>query len=57
MTNPDKNSANGGGFLIAAGLLIGSLVGFIFGQPSIGFLTGLGIGSALAVAVWLRTRD
>lgn len=57
MTNPDKNSANGGGFLIAACLLIGSLVGFIFGQPSIGFLTGLGIGSALAVAVWLRTRD
>lgn len=45
-----------GGALLAASILIGVLAGAFAGQPSIGFLAGLGIGLLLLAAVWLRER-
>ena len=45
-----------GGALLAAAILIGVVAGSIAGQPSIGFLAGLGVGLALMTAVWLLDR-
>lgn len=45
-----------GGFPIAMGALGGTVVGLIERQPSIGFLVGLALGTALAVAIWLVDR-
>lgn len=56
MTDPAPRSASAGGFLIAASLLLGTIVGLVLGQPSIGFLGGLALGSAAAVALWLKDR-
>ena len=41
---------------IALGVIGGVIAGAALGQPSIGFLAGLGIGVALAVLTWLMTR-
>lgn len=46
----------GGGFLIALALIIGAIVGTIYGEPSIGLVVGLGAGILLAVLMWLRDR-
>ncbi|MFL0585255.1 MULTISPECIES: hypothetical protein [Sphingomonas] len=56
MADPLKRPGNAGGFLIAVGLLAGTVIGLLVGQPSIGFLAGLAIGSAIAVAMWLKDR-
>jgi len=45
-----------GGALLAGAILIGIVAGSIVGQPSIGFLAGLGVGLALMAAVWLLDR-
>ena len=45
-----------GGALLAASILAGVVGGSLAGQPSIGFLAGLGVGLLLAVLVWLRAR-
>jgi len=45
-----------GGALLAGAILIGIVAGSIVGQPSIGFLAGLGVGVALMAAVWLLDR-
>ena len=42
-----------GGCLLALAVLGGVVVGSIYGQPSIGFLGGLGAGLALILLVWL----
>lgn len=52
--NADNRSA--GGFFIAIGTVLGAIVGAVMGQPSIGFLTGLGLGSSIALLIWLRER-
>ena len=48
----------GGGCLIAAGLIIGPVVGLLVGQTSLGLLVGLaaGVVGALAVALLDRRR-
>jgi hypothetical protein len=60
MTNgqdPQKASdKNAGGFFMAAGCIVGAIVGGLLGQPSIGFLAGLGLGAAIAVAIWYFDR-
>jgi predicted benzoate:H+ symporter BenE len=53
-TPPSSPSA--GGFPIAIGALGGTIVGLIVRQPTIGFLAGLALGCAIAVAIWLRGR-
>ena len=45
-----------GGALLAAAILAGALTGVLTGEPSIGFLVGLGIGLLLLGAVWLLDR-
>jgi hypothetical protein len=45
-----------GGIFIALGLLFGAIAGVVMDQPSAGMVIGLGIGAAIAVAVWLFDR-
>ena len=45
-----------GGFLLAASILAGVAGGIYAGQPSMGFLGGLGVGLFLLAAVWLLDR-
>lgn len=46
----------GGGCLIAAGLVVGPIVGLLVGQTSLGLLTGLAIGVIGAIVVAVRDR-
>lgn len=55
MSQPNRPSA-AGGFFIAAGALGGTVVGIALRQPSLGFLGGLALGAAVALAVWLIDR-
>lgn len=49
----DKNA---GGFFLAAGCIVGVVVGSLLGQPSIGFLGGLAAGALIAIGVWFFDR-
>jgi hypothetical protein len=55
MSQPTRSSA-AGGFFIAAGALGGTIVGIVMRQPSLGFLGGLALGAAIALAIWLIDR-
>jgi predicted lipid-binding transport protein (Tim44 family) len=48
---PNRNTSSGGGCLIAAGLILGPLVGLFLGQVSAGLIIG-GIVGILAAIVW-----
>jgi len=52
MTDPTRSTA-GGGCLIAFAVLAGVAIGLFLHQPTIGFLGGLAVGVAAAIAVWL----
>ena len=57
MATPSPSpSPNAGGFLIAAAVVIGALIGTLLGQPTIGVLAGTATGVAAALIVWLRDR-
>ncbi len=56
MTDNPSRAPMAGGFLIAACLMLGTLLGAVFGQTSAGLVGGAGVGIALAVVVWLRDR-
>ena len=45
-----------GGSLIALGAIAGAAIGFAIGQATPGFLTGVGLGVAAALAIWWRGR-
>lgn len=47
---PSKPSA-AGGFLIAAGVLGGAILGFVAGQPTIGVLIGLTLTVGISLAI------
>lgn len=54
--NPSTSSrppVRAGGVFMALGTLGGTVIGGLLGQPSIGFLAGLGGGLALHGALWL----
>ena len=53
---PPPSSPAAGGFPIAAGAILGTIGGLVARQPTIGFLTGLGAGVAIAIVIWLRGR-
>jgi hypothetical protein len=46
----------GGGCLIAAGLVIGPIVGLLFGQTSLGLFAGLAIGIVAAIVLTVLDR-
>jgi len=51
---PAKSSAPlAGGFILCLAVLAGALTGVLLGQPSIGFLIGVGIGLTTAIVIWL----
>jgi hypothetical protein len=56
MASSNAKLPRAGGALLAGAILIGVVAGSIAGQPSIGFLAGLGVGLALMAAVWLLDR-
>lgn len=56
MTNESPSTSLGGGVLIALLTIVGVIVGAVFGQPSMGFIGGLALGAAGAVAIWLWDR-
>ena len=43
-------------FLLPSAILLGVLGGVLLGEPSIGFVVGLGIGLVGLGAVWLSER-
>ena len=55
MTAPQQ-SARAGGSILALSIIAGAVGGIILGQPSIGFLVGLAVGTAIAAALWLHDR-
>ena len=48
--------AQAGGSILAISIIAGTVAGIIVGQPSIGFLVGLGAGGLLAFLFWLNDR-
>ena len=52
--HPSKGVA--GGFFIFVGLIIGSIIGVIYDQPSIGMVGGMASGGIIATAIWLLDR-
>ncbi|AJP74232.1 hypothetical protein [Sphingomonas hengshuiensis] len=56
MANTPSRTPLAGGFLLAISLVAGSVIGAIAGQPSVGFVGGLGVGLALTIGVWLIDR-
>ncbi|HEX8306905.1 MAG TPA: hypothetical protein VF645_00625 [Allosphingosinicella sp.] len=55
MSQPTRSS-QAAGFILAMSILAGAVAGAIVGQPSIGFLAGLGTGVAIALLFWLGER-
>lgn len=53
---PARTAPIAGGALLALAIIVGTVVGASKGQPSIGFLGGLGIGIALMLIVALVDR-
>lgn len=53
----DAAPPSAGGFFLAAGCIAGVIIGGFLGQPSIGFLTGLGLGGVIALAMWYADRN
>ncbi|OWK31439.1 hypothetical protein [Sphingomonas dokdonensis] len=56
MSSPSQRSDSAGGFVLAVSLMIGTIIGLVAGQPSLGFLAGLVVGAAIAVMIWLKGR-
>ncbi len=52
--HPSKGAA--GGFFIFAGLIIGSIIGIMNDQPSIGMVGGMAAGAIIATVIWLIDR-
>lgn len=51
-----KGAPIAGGALLALSLIIGTVIGVLRGQPSLGFIGGLGIGLVLLLIVALADR-
>ena len=52
----DQPTSAAGGFLLCVAIFLGAGIGMWRGQPSAGLLGGVIVGTALAVAVWIRDR-
>jgi hypothetical protein len=49
-------SPTAGGAPIALAAIAGALIGFFAGETTIGFLIGMTLGIAVALAIWWRQR-
>lgn len=57
MSDPDQRSQTmAGGVFMALFTIMGVIAGGAMGQPSLGLLTGLALGTAVALAIWWRGR-
>lgn len=61
MSNQEHKQASarprlGGGIFLFIGLLVGSIAGIALNEPSIGMITGFGVGGLLAILIWLFDR-
>jgi uncharacterized membrane protein (UPF0136 family) len=54
MASPNPVAA---GAPLALVIIAGSLIGAMLHQPTIGFLVGTFLGTALAVAIWLKDKN
>jgi hypothetical protein len=52
----DKRNPVSGGFAIGVGILVGGLWGVNQGQAILGLALGIGVGSVIALGVWLFDR-
>ncbi|MCP1468728.1 LytS/YehU family sensor histidine kinase [Sphingobium sp. OAS761] len=52
----NNKTPTGAGAIIALLTMVGTIGGGLMGQPSIGLLSGLGTGIAIAILLWLRER-
>jgi len=55
-SNAPPKPPTAGGFILAVGVIGGTAIGVSQGQATIGFLAGLGVSAAIAVAMWWRSR-
>jgi hypothetical protein len=55
MSQPTRYS-QAAGSVLAISIIAGAVAGVIVGQPSIGFLVGLGAGLLLLTLFWLNER-
>ena len=53
---PPTRTPIAGGALLALSLIVGTVIGVLKGQPSVGFIGGMGVGLALLIAVALIDR-
>jgi hypothetical protein len=51
-----SRSTQAAGFILAISIMVGAVGGVIVGQPSIGFLAGLGAGVLISLLFWLNER-
>lgn len=56
MAKPSTKNPIAGGFFIATGMLGGAVIGTFRGEPSLYMVSGLAIGCAIALAIWLIDR-
>jgi hypothetical protein len=56
MTTQRPKPPTGAGAIIAFLVMAGTIGGGFLGQPSIGLLSGLGLGVLIAVILWWRER-
>jgi len=57
MQEEKKKGPVAGGVFLALGMPAGAIIGGTYGQASIGFLIGLGVGVVIALAIWLMDRN
>lgn len=53
MVRPAPRSA---GLFFALAVIAGAWIGNHYGQPSLGFVIGAGVGALICIAVWLVDR-
>jgi hypothetical protein len=56
MTDTGSKRPRAGGALLAIAIVLGTLIGAVLRQTSIGFLAGTGLGLMLLGLIWLGDR-